>query len=65
MTGNRYQFVETRWNYAFYFPAFTFAHRARCAAAILARAAGLMVRFFGAAPLREAVAAYVLLQKNL
>jgi hypothetical protein len=29
-----------------YFPAFCFAHRFFCAAAILARASGLMVRFF-------------------
>jgi hypothetical protein len=56
MTGNRYQFVETRWNYAFYFPALGFAQRARCAAAIFARAAELMVRFFGTAPLVELAA---------
>ena len=30
-----------------YFPALCFAHRARCAAAMRARAASLILRFFG------------------
>ena len=33
-----------------FFPAFTFAHRARCAAAIFRRADADMVRFAGAEP---------------
>ena len=50
--GRVFSFVRKAYRGSYFFAAFTLAQRARCAAAILLRAAADIVRFGAAAPFR-------------